>query len=300
LAARTPSRREAKLPDDAMVYCCFNGLHKLTKFTFDRWLTILERVPGSVLWLLAGQPSTEERLKSYAAEKGIAKERLVFAEKLANPFHLARYPLANLFLDTTPYGAHTTASDALWMGLPVLTVSGRSFASRVCGSLVRAAGMPDMVATSLSDYVERAIDFGRNPSSLQPLRERLREARDSSTLFDMAGLVRRLEELYQRMWQDHQSGALPHPDLRNLEVYLEVGNQVDHEELEVQSIDDYHGWWRGRLAQRDRFRPIAPDGRLVGSPFRSDLNRVRLGSSVDGVTETPLSAARGIAVTAPP
>jgi predicted O-linked N-acetylglucosamine transferase (SPINDLY family) len=264
VAAQTPSRREARLPDDAMVYCCFNGLHKLTKFTFDRWLTILERVPGSVLWLLAGQPSTEERLRCYAAEKGIAKERLVFAEKLANPFHLARYPLANLFLDTTPYGAHTTASDALWMGLPVLTVSGRSFASRVCGSLVRAAGMPDMVATSLTEYVERAIEFGRNPDSLQPLRERLRQAHDSSTLFDMAGLVRRLEELYQQMWRDQQSGALPRPDLRNLDVYLEVGNQMDPEALEVQSIDDYQGWWRGRLAERDRFRPTAPDGRLIG------------------------------------
>jgi predicted O-linked N-acetylglucosamine transferase (SPINDLY family) len=263
VASPAPSHKDAKLPEDAVVYCCFNGLHKLTKATFDRWLLILRDVPDSVLWLMSGPPSTEERLRSYAAERGIAKERLVFAKKLANPFHLARYPLADLFLDTTPYGAHTTASDALWMGVPVLTWSGRSFASRVCGSLVRSAGLPEMVAASASEYVERAVTLGRNPSELRSLRDRLRTVRTSSVLFDTPGLVHRLEELYQRMWNEFRSGDRPRPDLSNLDTYLEIGGQVNHEDTEVQLLPDYHGWWRERLAHRDRFRPIPPDQRLL-------------------------------------
>lgn len=265
VAPQAPSRAEAGLPGDAVVYCCFNGLHKINRFTFDRWLHILDHVPGSVLWLLAGSATTEERLRSYAAQHGIARQRLVFAEKLANHSHLARYPLADLFLDTTPYGAHTTASDALWMGVPVLTLSGRSFASRVCGSLVRSAGLPNMVTTSATEFVERAITFGRNPSLLAPMRETLLAARESSPLFDVPRLVRRLEEAYGRMWAECRSGDLPRPDLTNLDVYLEVGNQVDPEAAEVQSIDDYHAWWRRRLAERHRFRPIPHDHRLLRS-----------------------------------
>lgn len=263
VACPAPSRAEAKLPENAVVYCCFNGLHKVTKATFDRWLLILRAVPDSVLWLMSGPPTTEERLRTYAADQGIDKERLIFAEKLANPAHLARYPLADLFLDTLPYGAHTTASDALWMGLPVLTWSGRSFASRVCGSLVRSAGLPEMVARSAPEYVERAIALGRDPSLLRSLRERLHTVRETSTLFDTPGLVRHLEELYQRMWRDFRNGDRPRPDLGNLDTYLEVGCPVNHEDREVQSMDDYHGWWRQRLADRDRFRPIAPDQRLL-------------------------------------
>jgi predicted O-linked N-acetylglucosamine transferase (SPINDLY family) len=264
VSPRQPSRSEAGLPEDGMVYCCFNGVHKINRFTFDRWLMILARVPGSVLWLLSSTDATKERLRSYASQRGIAPERLVFAEKVANPVHLARYVLADLFLDTTPYGAHTTASDALWMGVPVLTLSGRSFASRVCGSLVRAAGIPEMVCTSAEEYVDRAVAFGNDVASLQTCRETLRAGRDSCTLFDMPSLVRHLEELYQRMWQQYEEKRLPRPDLANLDVYLEIGSQVKHEELEVQSIADYHGWWQGMLAQRNKFRPVDPDRRLVG------------------------------------
>jgi predicted O-linked N-acetylglucosamine transferase (SPINDLY family) len=258
-----PSRKDAGLPAEAMVYCCFNGLHKLTRFTFERWLEILAKVPGSVLWLLRGHEATEGRLRAHAAKHGIARERLVFAEMLANPFHLARYPLADLFLDTTPYGAHTTGSDALWMGVPVLTLSGRSFASRVCGSLVRSAGMADMVTTSSTDFVERAIALGRDRRLLVPMREHLRAVRASSTIFDTPLLVRRLEELYQQMWRQFAGGDLPRPDLRNLEAYLEVGNEVNHDEVEVQAIHDYHTWWRDRLARRHSFRPIPRDDRLL-------------------------------------
>ena len=161
-----PTRAEAGLPDDAVVFCSFNGTHKLTRFTFERWLKILAEVPDGVLWLLTGTDATNERLRAYAAARGIAPERLVFAPKVANPMHLARYRLADLFLDSTPYGAHTTASDALWMGVPVLTASGRSFASRVCGSLVRAAGLPELALSSLDDFVATAVALGRDRARL--------------------------------------------------------------------------------------------------------------------------------------
>jgi len=201
VATPRPGRRGAGLPEDAVVYCCFNGTHKISRFTFERWLMVLSRVPGSVLWLLGSTEAANERLRDYTASRGVARERVVFADKLANPYHLARYELADLFLDTAPYGAHTTASDALWTGVPVLTLSGRSFASRVCGSLVRAAGIPEMICTSAEEYVERAVALGSDRAQLQELRERLRGGRDSCTLFDMPGLVNRLEGLYQQMWR---------------------------------------------------------------------------------------------------
>lgn len=262
VAERRPSRAEAGLPDDAVVFCCFNGSHKITRFTMERWLTILARVPGSVLWLLAGGDGAAERLRAFAAARGIAPERLVFAPKVANPDHLARYPLADLFLDTTPYGAHTTASDALFMGVPVLTWSGRCFASRVCGSLVRAAGLPDMVVDGAEAFIERAVALGHDPAARAALRARLAEARDRCVLFDTPLLVRELEGLYARMWADHEAGRLPRPDLANLDAYLEVGIAVDHEAAEIQTLSDYDGWWRQRLADRHRRRPLVPDGRL--------------------------------------
>jgi predicted O-linked N-acetylglucosamine transferase (SPINDLY family) len=262
VADHKPSRAEAGLPEGAMVFCCFNGAHKIHRATFDRWLEILARVPESVLWLLGGDEGVSKRLGDYAAAKGIARERLVFAKKTANAAHLARYPLADLFLDTTPYGAHTTASDALWSGVPVLTVSGRSFASRVCGSLVRAAGLPELVCETTQDYVERAVAYGNDRASLAPLRERLAADKDSCTLFDMPGLVRSLEDLYLAMWRDHEAGCRPRPDLANLDVYLEVGSAFDHEGTEVQNIADYEGWWAGRLAARNALRPIPRDRRL--------------------------------------
>jgi len=262
VAAQKPSRGEAGLPENGMVYCCFNGAHKISRFTFDRWLMILARVPGSVLWLLSSTEAANARLRDYAAQRGIAPERLVFAAKMANPFHLARYTLADLFLDTTPYGAHTTASDALWTGVPMLTLSGRSFASRVCGSLLRAAGLPELVCESAEDFVNRAVEFGNNPALLQPIREKLRAGRNNCVLFDMPLLVQRLEDLYRQMWDEYQKGDLPQPDLANLEAYLEVGRQALHEEIEVQTLKDYQGWWRENLARRHKCRPIPPDRRF--------------------------------------
>ncbi len=262
VAPHGPSRAEAGLPEDAMVYCCFNGTHKITRFTFERWLAILDRVPGSVLWLLGGADAAQERLQSIAAAHGIARDRLIFADKLANAAHLARYPLADLFLDTTPYGAHTTASDALWMGVPVLTLSGRSFAARVCGSLLRAAGLPELVCASPEEYVDRAVALGRDRTMTRRYRETLRAGRDTCPLFDSPLLVRSLEGLYAQMWADCREGRLPRPDLSNLDVYLDVGSELDHEAVEIGAIEDYRAWWQAKLARRHAFRPITPDRRL--------------------------------------
>ncbi len=262
IAPQRPSRKDAGLPENQTVYCCFNGTHKINRFTFDRWLMILSQVPQSVLWLLSSTPTTDERLKNYALQRGIAPERLIFAKKMAHPEHLARYALADLFLDTAPYGAHTTASDALWMGLPVLTLSGRSFASRVCGSLVRAAGIPEWVCASAKEFVERAVAFGNNRSSIAPYHQKLLDGRESCALFDMPSLVRHLEKLYGQMWGQFKKGELPRPDLANLDVYLEIGSQVKHDEIELQAIEDYPAWWREKLSRRHSFRPIAPDRRL--------------------------------------
>jgi predicted O-linked N-acetylglucosamine transferase (SPINDLY family) len=262
VSEKRPTRAEAGLPEDAMVYCCFNGAHKISRFTFERWLTILSRVPGSVLWLLSSVETTEQRLKEFAKSKGIDPDRIIFASKMANPEHLARYPLADLFLDTAPYGAHTTASDALWMGVPLLTMSGRSFASRVCGSLVRSAGLPDLDCASPTEFVDRAVAMGRDRSIALGYRERLATVRETSVLFDTPKLVARLEELYREMWDDFRADRLPVPDLANLETYLEVGSAVDHEETEIQAIKDYKGWWREKLAAYHALRPIPYDRRL--------------------------------------
>lgn len=262
VSPKVPSRKDAQLPEDAMVYCSFNGTHKITQFTFERWLTILERVPDSILWLLDSTATARESLRTFASRRGIAPERIIFAEKKANADHLARYLLADLFLDTSPYGAHTTASDALWMGVPMLTLSGRSFAARVCGSLLNAAGMPELICDSPAEYVDRAVALGRNKAMLQAYRDRLLAGRNSCTLFDTPRLVRELEKLYQGMWTDLREGKLPQPDLRNLEIYHEIGCQQDYEREEIQTVKDYRAWWVERLARRHCYRPIPPDNRL--------------------------------------
>lgn len=263
LSAHKPTRAEVGLPAEAMVYCCFNGAHKIHRFTFERWLQVLSQVPGSVLWLLGSNLATEERLQAHAEARGVARERLIFAPKLANAFHLARYQLADLFLDTMPYGAHTTASDALWCGVPVLTLSGRSFASRVCGSLVRAAGAPELVCESPREFVERAVRYGRDRASLRPLHERLKEERDTSTLFDIPRLVRELERLYRQMWSDYQRGELPRPELTNLDAYLDVASTFEPDVLELPDSGDYEAFWLERLAARHRHRPLQADQRWL-------------------------------------
>ena len=169
----TPARRDAGLPDDAFVFCAFNRPYKITPEVFDVWTRILRAVPNSVLWLLRDTDRVEERLKHEAAQRGIAVDRMVFAPRVAPVEHLARHRLADLFLDTWPICAHTTASDALWSGLPIVTYPGRTFASRVAGSLLTAIGLPELIATSVAAYEDLATSLARNPPAIAKLRETL-------------------------------------------------------------------------------------------------------------------------------
>ncbi len=209
LAARTPSRAEAGLPDDAFVFCCFNNNWKITAPVFDIWMRLLASVPGSVLWLLEDNRWALESLRREATARGVAPERLIFASRAANEIHLARLRLADLFLDTLPYNAHTTASDALWAGLPVVTCAGRSFASRVAASLLHAAGVSQLVTHSLVEYAALAVELARSPSRLGALRVRLTAQRERLPLFDTPVFCRDLEMAYRHMWLWHCQGRVP-------------------------------------------------------------------------------------------
>ena len=266
-AAACPTRAEFGLPDDAFVFCSFNGAQKLTARTYQRWMTILNRVPGSVLWLLAGTDETKNRLRRIAGEAGVAPERIVFAGTLGNAQHLARYQMADLFLDSFPYGAHTTASDSMWMGVPILTCPGRTFASRVCADLVWAAGIGEMVCATPESYVERAVEFGNDRSKLAPIKAKLVAGRDTCLLFDTPKLVRHLEDIYRQMWSDLIRGAVPVPDLSNLDIYHEIGLELDLENIETLNDGAYRALYQEKLAEWHSAYPIRPDARFwSGSP----------------------------------
>ena len=262
ISPQRPSRAEAGLPENAFVYASLNGMQKLTAKMFARWMNILREVPDSVLWLLAGDDETNKRLRDLAAGQGVAGERILFAGKVANPQHLARIGVADLFLDTAPYGAHSTAADALTAGLPILTLEGRSFASRFCGSVVSAAGLAELICATPDEYVRRAIAFGRDRASLSPYRDKLARQRDGSVLRDIPGLTRALEEAFWRMQAECERGAAPIPDLSNLDVYYEIGAELNAEPIEFMTDADYRALYRDRLTKWDDFSPIKPDGRL--------------------------------------
>lgn len=262
VAPGEPTRAEHGLPAEGTVFCCFNGVHKITQFTWARWMSILKQVPGSVLWLLEGIETTNARLKELAEAAGIDPARIIFAAKRGNPHHLARYPLADLFLDTSPYGAHTTCSDALWMGVPVLTLAGRGFAARVCGSLITSAGLGDLVCTAPDEFVAKAVELGSDRAKLSALRARLKANRDTCVLFDTPLLVRSLEDVYARMWDEYTRGQMPRPDLTNLDVYGEIGTALDQDDVELLDVPDYEDKYRAELAKRDEFGYLRPDPRL--------------------------------------
>ncbi|MBX9592623.1 MAG: hypothetical protein K2X43_25320 [Hyphomonadaceae bacterium] len=262
VAARRPARREEGLPEDAVVYCCLNGMQKIAPPVFQAWMRILAEVPNSVLWLLGGPGQTNARLQQLAGQHGIAASRLIFANKKPNPEHLARYPLADVFLDTFPYGAHTTAADAMWMGVPVLTVAGRGFASRVCASVVSAAGAGDLICPTTDIYVTRAIEFARNRDKLAAAKARLAASRDTCVLFDTPALTRHLEDLFRRMWQDFQSGSLPAPDLTNLDAYCDIGAEFNLEHAGAATDEAYRSRYEERLKAWHATYPLPPDPRL--------------------------------------
>lgn len=281
VAARRPTRAEAGLPEDAIVFCCFNGTQKITRGVFANWMTILHRVPAGVLWLLGGTEETNERLLSAAVEQGIDRSRIVIAERMANPDHLARYPLADIFLDTWPYGAHTTASDALWMGVPVVTLLGRGFASRVCASLVEAAGLPELVCETADSYVDLAVSLAHDPAARQGFRLRLEIGRGSCLLFDTPTLVTELERLYREMWTDFISGALPLPDLTNLETLHDIACEAGV--LDFDSVDatrPYEQIYRERLLARNAFAAAASDPRIATEAARPSLAAITTGEAL--------------------
>lgn len=199
IADRTPSRAEAGLPSQGFVYCSFNNNYKITPQVFDAWMRLLRQVPASVLWVLEDNTGARGNLQRAAEARGVAPQRLVFAPRVPHAEHLARHRLADLFLDTLPYNAHTSASDALWAGLPLLTCTGNTFAGRVAGSLLHAIGLPELVTHSLAEYEALALQLAANPGRLSALRARLAANRMTAPLFDTDRFRRHLEAAYLRM-----------------------------------------------------------------------------------------------------
>jgi predicted O-linked N-acetylglucosamine transferase (SPINDLY family) len=209
IAPDTPSRAEAGLPADGFVYCCFNNAYKITPEIFASWMRIMAAVPGSVLWLLANDSDSIARLRGAAEAERIDAARLVFAPSLPSAQHLARHRLADLFLDTLPYNAHTTASDALWAGLPVLTQLGQAFAGRVAASLLNAVGLPEMITRDAAAYEALAIAIGRDAARAAALKAKLAAAIPTAPLFNTPRFTRHLEGAYRMMWQRHAAGLAP-------------------------------------------------------------------------------------------
>ncbi len=205
IAAPAPTRSAYGLPDDAFVFCSFNNTFKFTEGMFNCWMRILQQVPGSVLWLLADNPWALANLQAVADAHGIARERLILAPRVAPPEYLARFQLADLMLDTFPYNAGTTANDALWMGLPIVTYSGRSYISRMAGSLLHAVGLPELATFSLPDYERLAVQLGRNPLRVRSYKRYLAEQGRQSALFDVPALVRDIEEQFERLALEHRA-----------------------------------------------------------------------------------------------
>jgi predicted O-linked N-acetylglucosamine transferase (SPINDLY family) len=208
--AAMTTRLDQGLPDRGFVFCAFNAAFKLTPAIFDVWMRLLRRIDGSVLWVRDGHKAMTENLRREAERRGVPANRLVFAKHAAAmETHLARHRLADLFLDTLPYNAHTTANDALWMGLPIVTCPGTTFAGRVAASLLRAAGLDDLIASSLEEYGNLALKLAQDPPLLQSFRDRVEAARQGSPLFDTARFTRHIEAAYVRMWERLQRGEPP-------------------------------------------------------------------------------------------
>ncbi len=208
IAQEVPARAALGLPEHGFVYACFNQVYKIEPEAFSTWMRILARVPDSVLWLYAGRSAAREHLAREAAAAGVDPARLIYGETLAKPQHLARLAQADLFLDTFSINAHTSASDALWAGLPVLTCPGDAFAARVGASLVTAAGLPQLACRSIGDYENTAVRLAQDPAELRRLRQTL-AARERLALFDTPRFVRALESAFDAMWRRCLAGRPP-------------------------------------------------------------------------------------------
>lgn len=209
IAEHAPSRAELGLPDRGFVFCSFNNSYKTTPQMFDVWMRLLREVDGSVLWLLEGNAAAQHNLRREAATRQVHADRLIFARGVAHEDHLARHRRADLFLDTLPCNAHTTASDALWAGLPVLTCMGTTFAGRVAASLLQAIGLPELITGSLHEYVQLALRLASDSAQLDQIRQKLSSHRTTWPLFDTDRFRRHIEAAYIEMWERHQRGEPP-------------------------------------------------------------------------------------------
>jgi predicted O-linked N-acetylglucosamine transferase (SPINDLY family) len=209
ISDRIFERAACGLPAEGFIFCCFNSSYKITPTTFDGWMRILKRVEGSVLWLLDSNRTAVDNLRREAVRRGVAAERLVFAARVPMAEHLARHRLADLCLDTLPYNAHTTASDALWAGLPVLTRAGEAFAARVAASLLSAANLPELVASSQAQYEDVAAELAVNRVRLAMIKQKLNDNRLSAALFDTRLYARHLETAYRKIYERNQAGYSP-------------------------------------------------------------------------------------------
>jgi predicted O-linked N-acetylglucosamine transferase (SPINDLY family) len=203
------TRAEAGLPEAGFVFCAFSNSYKITPAMFDAWMRLLRQTDGSCLWLLGGSAAVETNLRREAQARGIAADRLIFAPRLGYSEYLRRYRLADLFLDTAPFNAGATASDALWAGLPLITCAGEAFAGRMAGSLLHAVGLPQLVTASLEDYERTALALARDGAAIDALKVRLLENRATCALFDTSRFQRQLEAAYHIMWERHQAGEPP-------------------------------------------------------------------------------------------
>jgi predicted O-linked N-acetylglucosamine transferase (SPINDLY family) len=203
------ARGDHGLPEGAFVYCCFNNNYKITPHTFRMWMDILKAVEGSCLWLLEDNPGSSANLKKHAQQAGIDPERLIFAQRVPIAEHLNRHRLADLFLDTLPYNAHTTASDALWAGLPLLTLKGSTFPGRVAASLLTALQAPELITESEEAFKQAAIHAARDPQWLAQIRHKVAEQRLKAPLFDTPRMTKYLEEAFMAMHERHQAGQTP-------------------------------------------------------------------------------------------
>jgi protein O-GlcNAc transferase len=206
---RVPGRSEMGLPERGFVFCSFNNSHKITPTMFDIWMRLLGAVEGSVLWLLGTNASVERNLRREAEDRGIAAHRLIFAPRVTYSDYLARYQLADLFLDTLPFNAGTTASDALWAGLPLVTCAGEAFAGRMAGSLLNAVGLPDLVTHSLEEYEALALQLAHDSEALTAVKAKLAQNRLTCPLFDTDRFRRHIEAAYMTMWEIWQRGENP-------------------------------------------------------------------------------------------
>ena len=209
VAESVSARLEAGLPETGFVFCCFNTCYKITPSVFDVWMRLLREIEGSVLWLAGSNPLAMRNLRRSAEMRGVDANRLVFARYTKLENYLAQHRLADLFLDTGPFGAHSTAANALWGGLPVLTMLGSSFAGRVAGSLLKAVGLPELITEDLEGYRALALELARDENRLAAIKGTLAQNRRTFPLFDTARFRLDIESAYQTMWEREQRGEPP-------------------------------------------------------------------------------------------